>query len=173
MKIANNFISTGEIEYALITTGEIPSKLMYAVVDRLKKGVSLKMARNIIGALSVGDAGGAVIIGKSINNTTEFDLFNVNVDSAHTNKCLYKTNSNGALEGQMLMGEISNTIIRAHENLIDDTLNKLGWNNFDWLLTHQMGQRPFDKLSLLNGTKLSKMVKTFDKLGNVTSVPSL
>ena len=170
MKIASSFINNGDIKYALISTGEVSTKMMYGIIDRFKSGgLDIKKARNMIGALSVGDAGGAIIIGKSEDQKTGFELFNSHIDSKHTNKCIYKMAADGLPEGQMLMGPITNAILRAHEGLIDDTLNKLGWEKFDWLLSHQMGQRPFDKLSLLKGVQPSKMIKTFPKLGNITT----
>ena len=170
MKIASNFIVNKEIKYALITTGEVSTKMMYGIMSRFKKGgLDVKKARNMIGALSVGDAGGAVIVGSSKDQNTGFNLFNSHVDSKHTDKCIYKVAEDGLPDGQMLMGPITNAILKAHEGLIDDTLEKLGWNKFDWLISHQMGQRPFDKLSLLKGVQPSKMIKTFPKLGNITT----
>ncbi len=169
MKIASNFIQNGDIQYALICTGETPGKILKAAVDHLKKGTDLREARNILGALSVGDAGGAAIIGKSLNDQSGFQLFNSFVDSKHTQKCVYKIGSDGMPSGQMLMGPITNAIVRAHEGLIDDTLIKLGWKDFDWMLSHQMGKKPFDRISSLKGVGQKKMIKTFDKLGNITS----
>ena len=165
MKIAANFIASGDIEYALICTGETPGKTLKAAVEELKKDLELRRARNILGALSVGDAGDAVIIGRSINDHSGFQVFNSHVDS----KRIYKIGNNGLPEGKMLMGPITNAIIKAHENMIDNTLLKLGWDNFDWMLSHQMGKKPFDRISDLKGVSQKKMIKTFDKLGNITS----
>lgn len=170
IEIANNYILSGSAKYALVVTGEVPSRLLKAALNHLKKGVPLKEARNILGALSVGDAGGAVILGPTDAASNDgFNLFNVCADSRHIDKCIYTVNQDGSFGGQMLMGPISNAIVRHHENLIDDTLAKLGWDHFDWMLTHQMGQKPFDRLSMLPGVDPSRMVKTFDKLGNITS----
>lgn len=168
LKIASNFIQSGDIQYALVCTGET-SKVQRTAVDLLKNGLNIKEARKIIGALSVGDAGGAAIIGNSRNGESGFELFNSIVDSTHTQKCVYKIGNNGLPSGQILMGPITKAILQAHEQLIDDTLVKLGWNNFDWMLSHQMGKKPFERISLLKGVDRKKMIKTFDKLGNITS----
>ena len=169
IEIASNFIKSGAIEYALIVTGEVPTKILRTVTKILKNGVNIKEARNLIGGLSVGDAGGAVIVGESHDNTTGFELFNTVADSKHIEKCIYKFNEDGSFDGQMLMGPITNAIVQHHKMLIDDTLLKLGWEEFDWMLSHQMGQRPFDKISGLHGVRPNRMIKTFDKLGNITS----
>jgi len=170
MQIATNYISCGIVKYALIVTGEIPTRVSKAAIDILKKGVDIKTARNIIGALSVGDAGGAAIIGPTeVGEHAGFELFNTVSHSHLADKCIYKQREDGTIEGQMMMGQIAGAIVRSHADLINDTLVKLGWNEFDWVLSHQIGQRPFDRLSNMDGVKPSKMIKTLDKFGNITS----
>lgn len=170
MQIADTYIKAGITKYALIVTGEIPSRVLRAAVDMLKRGVDIKTARNILGALSVGDAGGAVVVGPGeYGDNSGFELFNTNSSSELANKCLYRKRDDGVIEGHMNMADISSAIIRRHYGLIEDTLTKLGWSEFDWMLSHQMGQKPFDRLSRLQGVTPSKMIKTVDKLGNITS----
>ena len=170
MEIASNFIKCGIVRYALVVTGEVPSKVLRSVVSTLKGGVDIKTAKNMIGALSVGDAGGAVIVGPSDDyETSGFELFNTTCHSSYVDKCIYKTQENGKVEGQMLMGHLAAAFIRFNNKLIDETLDKLGWDNFDWMLSHQIGKRPFEKLSGMHGVNPRQMIKTFDKLGNITS----
>lgn len=170
MHIATSYISCGIVRYALIVTGEVPTRVLRAAVDLLKKGVDLKTAKNIIGALSVGDAGGAAIIGPTEKDEKAgFELFNTVSYSSHVDKCIYKQAEDGSIEGQMIMGLIAGAIVRSHFGLIDDTLKKLGWDEFDWVLSHQIGQRPFDRLAKMNGVRARKMIKTLDKFGNITS----
>jgi 3-oxoacyl-[acyl-carrier-protein] synthase-3 len=170
MQVADCYIANGIARYALVVTGEIPSRVLRAAVDVLKKGVDIKTARSIIGALSVGDAGGAVIIGPvEKGNNSGFELFNTNSFSKLADKCIYKQREDGTIDGHMNMAHISSAIVNGHHGLIDDTLSKLGWNEFDWLLSHQIGQKPFDRLSTMNGVSPNKMIKTLDKLGNITS----
>lgn len=170
MQVADCYIANGIARYALVVTGEIPTRVLRAAVDVLKKGVDIKTARSIIGALSVGDAGGAVIIGPvEKGNNSGFELFNTNSFSKLADKCMYKQQKDGSISGHMNMAHLSSAFIRCHHGLIDDTLGKLGWSEFDWVLSHQIGQKPFDRLSTMNGVSPSKMIKTLDKLGNITS----
>ena len=170
MQIADTYVRTGLVRYALVITGEIPSRVLRAAVDVLKRGVDIKTARAIIGALSVGDAGGAVIIGPNSNERASgFELFNVNSFSELANKCRYTKSKTGQIEGHMHMPQITRAFINKQHELIDDTLLKLGWSEFDWMLTHQIGKKPFERLSRLKGVRPSKMVKTLDKLGNITT----
>ena len=170
MQIATNYISCGIVRYALIVTGEIPTQVLKSISNRLKSGVDIKTARKLIGALSVGDAGGAVIIGSTENeDKSGFKLFNTVSYSHLAEQCIYKKRADGSIDGQMMMGQITSNIVNGHINLIDNTLEKLGWDSFDWMLSHQMGQRPFDRISNLNGVQPTKSIKTLNKLGNITS----
>jgi len=170
MEVATNYIRCGIVKHALIVTGEVPSKVMNAAIDALKRGVDIKTARNIIGALSVGDAGGAVILGSTEDGEQSgFRLFNTISHSDFVEKCNYHQNDDGTLGGQMQMGQLAGAFIKCHSKLLGNTLEKLGWDSFDWMLSHQIGQRPFDKIAKLDGVPTQKMVKTLDKLGNITS----
>lgn len=55
------------------------------------------------------------------------------------------------------------------KHLLDKTSRKIGWETFDWLLTHQTGKRNFDQIVELNLIEPSHMIKSFEKLGNITS----
>lgn len=167
MQIATMYIECGIVKYALITTGEVPSKVAREAVSVLKKGVDIETARNIIGALSVGDAGGAVIMGPS--KKSGFEVFNTISLSKHVNNCMYRQKEDGSLDGQMIMGKLASAFIRCHNGLIKDTLDQLGWDSFDWLLSHQIGRKPFERLAKMKGVESSKMIKTIDKYGNVTT----
>jgi len=168
MNIASKFIESRTAKYVLVVTGEVPTRLLRFFSDKLKAGVDIRVAKKIIGALSVGDAGGAVILGGS-ETDSGFEVFNVDSDSTHRNKCVYKHKEDGTMDGQMEMAKISAVMCKKHKDLVNGTMNKLGWPDFDWVLSHQVGKRPFDKISTLKGVKLSKMIKTYDFLGNITS----
>ncbi len=167
MQIASMYIKSGIVKYALITTGEVPSKVARAAISVLKKGVEIETAKNIIGALTVGDAGGAVIMGPS--QKAGFEVFNTISLSKHVNNCVYRQHDDGSFAGQMIMGKLASAFIRCHNGLIEDTLDQLGWDSFDWLLSHQIGRKPFERLSKIKGVKPNKMIKTLHKYGNVTT----
>lgn len=171
MQVASSYIKCGIVKYALIITGEVPSKVMRAAMQSLKKGVDVKKARNMIGALSVGDAGGAVILGASQENEMSgFSLFNTLSHSSHSEECIYEVNEHGEpVGGQMLMGKITNTILKGHRDIIDETLNSLGWDSYDWMLSHQMGQKPYNSITNMSKVTPEKSIKTHHNLGNITS----
>ena len=170
IETASHFIRSGAARYVLICTGEIPSRVMLAAIDKLKKGVDPSSAKNIIGALTVGDAGGAVILGASdIDEDVGFKIFNTKTDSSHAQECYYEKGLDGSVNGQMQMGKIVGASIWMHRKIINETLTMLGWDKFDWMLSHQTGKRPYEKFQSFSTVTEDRMIKTYDTLANITS----
>lgn len=170
MELASNYIRLGMVDKALVVTGEVPTRILRCVVDELKAGVQLERAKLLIGALTVGDAGGAVILGASPDcGQSGFEAFKNVTDSSHINKCIYKWGHSGVPEGQMEMAGINQAICKMHESLISDTLDSLMLTEFDWVLIHQTGAYPFEQLAKLRGVHRDRIIKTYNRFGNITS----
>jgi len=170
MELASKSIRLGESTTALIVTGEIPTRVLNGVVKQLKNGVSMSRAKQIIGALTVGDAGGAVILSKGdAKEKSGFQFFNKLVDSQHYDKCLYEVGPDGVPKGQMDMGPISKAAFSHHSNLVPKTLKGLECPQFDWTLLHQTGIRQVQRICTLKGIDKDKTIITYDKLGNLTT----
>ena len=167
VKIASKYITTGIVEYALVTTGEVSTRVLRSFVKQLKAGVDIEQANRLIGGLSVGDAGGAVVMG--LSESSGFELFNNSADSSHIDKCIYRVREDGSIDGQMLMARILAQGIKMHREAINQTLAGLGWDEFDWLLSHQTGRRNFEAFAKMTGIKQERMIKTYEKLGNTTT----
>ncbi len=168
LRIAENFIKAGSTKYVLICTGEIPTRLTKNFVSQLKAGMPVEKAKKILGFLSVGDAGAAMILGPS-DSAQGFQIFATQSNSHHHNKCFYKHNADGSVEGQMKMAQIVAKTYRMQESLIKPTMNKLGWETAEFLLTHQVGKKSFDQVADAGVVPKDKMIKSYDLLGNITS----
>ncbi|MGH1542157.1 MAG: 3-oxoacyl-ACP synthase III family protein [Arenicella sp.] len=169
INIALKFINSNSVKYALIVTGEVPTRVLHTVHEKLKKGIDPETAKKLIGGLSVGDAGGAVILGPSLDGNTGFEVLQSGSESRHSRKCYYKFDENGNFDGQMLMGHMAALMHSKHNKLFNDTLDKLGWSEFDWVLSHQIGLKPFERLREMSGIKSNRMIKTYPYLGNITT----
>ena len=169
IKTAHAYIVSGMTEYALVTTGEVHEPLIGSFMDQLKKGIDIKTARALIGFLSVGDGGGAVLMGPS-SDESGFQLFNSTVDSSQLNRCFYRYRAEGGFEGGMQMAQIVARGFRMQKKILPDTMAKLGWDEFDWVLGHQTGQRNFQQMAGLGIVKEKNMIKTYDFFGNTTTV---
>lgn len=167
VKIASKYITADVVEYALVVTGEVSTRVLRSFVEQLKSGVDLEKANRLIGGLSVGDAGGAVVMG--LSETAGFEIFNNKTDSSHIDKCIYRVREDGSIDGQMLMARILAQGIKMHKNAINNTLHDLGWEKFDWVLSHQTGRRNFEAFAKMRGVNPKKMIKTYEHYGNTTT----
>ncbi len=169
MKIASDMIAAGTCRYALICTGERPSQICKSVIDSLRLNKKLSIFRNKVGALTTGDAGGAVILGPAEEDSHIHGFF-VKSESEYSDLCYYKR-VNNHVHGQMIMGKIVAHGIRLHKEIYRKSLASIGWdqNKIDCLITHQVGKRLFDILSKSFLVATSKMTRTYDWLGNLTS----
>ena len=169
LKLANALIETRMIDHAMIVTGEIPTRVLKAVMDMMIKGVSRQQAKHLWGMLSVGDAGGALILGPSSDPDSGFIGFNQRVDSRQANRCHYKFRSDGSIDGQMQMAQVVARGFQLNKEMFDETLDMLKWDGLDWALTHQTGKRTFEQVLTLKSINKDKLIQSYPKLGNITT----
>ena len=53
--------------------------------------------------------------------------------------------------------------------MFEETLDLLGWDGLDWALTHQTGKRTFQQVLTLKSINEKTLVRTYPKLGNITT----
>jgi len=126
--------------------------------------------RNKLGALTLGDAGGAMVVSKS-KNGVGFRSFSSISDGKLAEQCFYKWTENGEVDGQMLMRDICKDQMHYQNILIDNTYNKLNWtpDDIDRLVCHQMGRKPLENAAKVTGISINRATKTYDYFGNVAS----
>ena len=168
VELAEMFVATGRARYVLLVTGETQSKLHQAMIQKMETGATRDDVKRMLGFFSLGDAGGAMLIGKSEDTKTGFKFFKNKVNSSLSDKCYYKLNAN-KFEGQMLMSEIMDRGFEMQESTLVKNMHNAGWSKFDWLLTHQTGTKNYHQTQKLNVTEPNRVIKTFDTLGNITS----
>jgi len=169
LKIASALIEAEAIKHALVITGEVSTKMSNAVTEMLKNGVDIKEARNMWGMLSVGDAGGAVIVGPSEDGYSGFMSFNQRSESRHVDLCHYKWEKDGTVNAKMQMARIVSRGFELNKKIFDETLKDLGWTDVDWAIAHQTGDATFKQTLGLHSLDESKIVKTYPFLGNITT----
>ncbi len=169
VKLAASLIESGAVRNALIVTGEVTTKMARSVASQLKKGVTEDAARHMWGMLSVGDAGGAMILGPSETGQSGFMQFHQASKSEYSHLCHYHWGENGEAKAHMNMGHILARGLRLNKRIYQETLNELGWNKVDWLIAHQTGNTAFEQAANLHGIKKRKIIKTYPKLGNITT----
>ncbi len=169
LKIANSLIESGAVRYALIVTGEVSTKVARLVAHQLKQGMSVQEAKHLWGILSVGDAGGAILVGRSSNGQSGFIKFNQISKSQYSGLCHYRWRKNGEVKAHMNMAQIVARGLKLNKEVYRETLDELGWKRFDWAIAHQTGKTAFKHAMALHGVESKKIIMTYPKLGNITT----
>lgn len=169
LKLASSLIESGMVKYALVVTGEVSTKMSRAVIRRLKKGVSKDKAKHLWGMLSVGDAGGAIIVGPSPDGQSGFMKFHQKSESKHNGLCHYNWTADGSVDAHMNMAQIVARGLRLNKQIYRESLQDLGWEKVDWAIAHQTGKKAFEHAVDLHEVDESKIMKTYPKLGNITT----
>jgi len=169
LKLASTLIESGMISHGLVVTGEVSTRIMLNALEKLKKGMPLKQAKFLWGGLSIGDAGGAIIVGQSTDGKSGFMKFNQRSESRHVDLCHYKHKEDGSVDGHMNMAQIVARGFQINKRIFRETLKELGWNGVDWALAHQTGEATFKQTLSLHSIDERKAIKTYPHLGNITT----
>jgi len=170
LRVASSLIQSHAARKVLVTTGEVPTKLTRQLMERLKKGITEKELKNQMGFLSVGDAGGAVVVGESGDGgLTGFRSFEGRTLSQYNELCHYKHNNKGELECEMQMAKIVARTIRLGDEMIREAQRSKQWRKPKFFMTHQVGKKAFQQLAKWNIVAEDRMIKSYDYYGNVTS----
>ena len=169
LSVANAYIGVGGAENILICSGEKPSIVTLDIIRQLKGANSKKVFRKLLGALTVGDAGGAFIVSKK-DADTGCQYLNFKSEGQYSNLCYYKHTPTG-IEFEMLMEKISKTGVSLHQHEIDKTYQKLNWDpqSVHKLYCHQVGAGPHVEMASLATQPLEKAPITYEYFGNLTS----
>lgn len=172
MNVARNFIENGTINFALIVTGErssIRSEQVSRYFNEGKLGAS--DIKDKIGAFTLGDAGGAMILGPCHEETGIIDMTTV-TDSRWGDLCKFQ-NFGAELgvepEYGMSMQKICAITIKMVKDHRQQVMDKVGWDSIDWFVPHQVGELPFLKYLEIFELPPEKSIATYPQLGNLAS----
>lgn len=169
LQIANDMIKGGSVRYALVCTGERTSRVSKGVIKELQKTPLKSVFKEKVGMLSVGDAGGAVIVGPA-DRASRIIRFLTVTDSKLADLCYYRI-ARDVVKGRMAMGKICAAMLRTHEYIYrNGNYDKLfPIKKVDCIITHQVGLRAWERFAKIFSCPQGKLTKTFDTLGNLTT----
>jgi 3-oxoacyl-[acyl-carrier-protein] synthase-3 len=171
---AQALIAAGTIEYALLCTGEVPSLKTQMLVDLFKSGkLGRDSVEKSIGGMTVSDVGGAMVVGVS-EDASGIIGYQTRCDSSQSKLCFADFTNvpyGGEPEFAMEMGKICAKTIGLVRKMVPESLQRFGWqrDEIDFLIPHQVGERPFLKYLDIFGLKPEQSIATFPTLGNLTT----
>lgn len=170
LSVANAYIGIGSAETILICTGEKPSIVTLDIIRQLRLTIEKKIFRKLLGALTVGDAGGAFIVSKKNNEEEGCQYLHFKSEGQYSDLCYYKHTPKG-IEFEMLMETISREGVGLHTKEIGNTYKNLNWipQSVNKLYCHQVGSGPHVKMASLATQPLINAPNTYEYYGNLTS----
>lgn len=167
---ADLLVRSGRIRHALVCTGERSSNKTQHVGKLFANGrLAMPDVRDTLGAFTLGDGGGAMILGPS-GDDSGVQAVHTQCQSKYSRLCFW---DDWGLEPSfaMKMGKICATTINLVKRMIPETLEKLDWQreDIDMLIPHQVGAKPFYKYLEMFGLNETKSIATYAKLGNLAS----
>lgn len=166
--LTDALIATGQARRALIVTGEKPSKALFNAMEKIKRSSDPKDFENMIGGLSVGDAGAAMVIGPKLGPDSGFMGFMLQSQGQHFGECKLGI---AAEYGYMEMRNIVRNFVNLHADMYPKSMAKFGWEIEDiaQFVHHQVGIRPFRRHAAYSSVPIDLMSETVSQLGNITS----
>lgn len=166
--LADTLIGSGQIKYALIVSGEQPSRVTGYAIDKLKSLKTKKEFQQYIGALTTGDSGAAMVLGAKKEKELGFQAMHLLSHGEHYKMCTYDPILR---DGNMNMSEIVNTLLDLHAKYYAESMDYFSWtpDQIDHYITHQTGKKAFSVHSNYSGVPLHKIPNTVEKYGNLTS----
>lgn len=170
LSLADSMLASGQAKTVLVCTGETPSRIMFEFFPQLIETRDIAVFKKMLGVLTVGDAGGAMIVQPKAGSEQGWNWFGSQSDGRHSKLCYYKK-SGTSLEGQMVMDKICALTLKAHEKLMQTTIAKLSCvpENVDKVYCHQVGAPPHSQLLKRTGLESVDAPISFDLFGNLTS----
>lgn len=167
--IANAYIATGAAENVLICTAEKSSKVIKSVMQQINAAGDKSTLKRLLGAFTLGDAGGAFIVSKAEPNKGA-KVMNYFTDSSINHLCSY-AHKGDHVEFVMDMENISEAMIERHSRFLNKTYEQLGWQKEDVsaVYCHQVGAKPHRTMANLAGVNLNKVPTTYKQFANITS----
>ena len=168
--IANNLITSGAIEAALVVTGERTTDVLYSAIPELKDTKDETAFRESWGILTVGDAGGAMVLTKSDTKEGIIDI-NTFADSSVWKYCYFGRDKDGLLAVKMMMKQIVACDRKWQKQVMSATYEKFNWSgeDVDHVYTHQTGYKMQQDIANVCGVPFAKVVQTYEKFGNITT----
>lgn len=171
LSVANAYVQSGMANTVLVCAGEVASRTMGEFIPVLKSTNDKNTFRKKVGALTVGDAGGAMVVQNSGSPQNGWQWFKTDSDGKHSKLCYYNKTPQG-FEGEMVMDKICALTLARHCNLYNASKQNIEWfgQGADKTYCHQVGSTPHRELFKRLNLDLDKAPISYDYFGNLTSV---
>lgn len=164
-------IATNQVRHGLVVTGERGySRATRESLALLRQKHERSDFAQLVGGLTTGDAGAAMLLGPKLDPDTGFVGFMLQSQGQYSGLCVYahrgeesvlKTDMPGIVEAHLAL----------HERMFPACLDKLDWTAADIkrFVHHQVGARAFRLHARYSGVDTGRMTDTVSRFGNLTT----
>jgi len=163
-------IATGQARRGLIVTGEQGSRYIEKAITALRSTNDRSSFMKLVGGLTLGDAGAALIMGPKLGPDTGFMGFMLQSQGQYSHLCTCgKRGGESPLETDM--SNIVEQGINMLGEMYDEFMKKLGWqpSEIAKFVHHQVGLKVFRHHARYAKIPLSIMPNTVSSLGNLVT----
>lgn len=169
--VMDALIATGQVRNGLVVTGEQGSQLTRRAIENLKHVSTRAQFMSVAAALTLGDAGAAMILGPKTSPETGLVGLMLQSQGQHANLCTVSEPAE-----QTLMSADMPAIIEETAKLMAKMFRECMYSRLKWeihqlskYLIHQVGSKTFQIYSRLTGVPTAIMPRTVDFLGNLVT----
>jgi 3-oxoacyl-[acyl-carrier-protein] synthase-3 len=174
--VANNWIRRGAVRNALVVSGEYISQLGRNAARHVRTIASRELA-----SLTLGDAGGAVLVERAKNDEPGITFAGFTTISKHSRLCLaYPARHDPGCRMFTKSRALHNAAIADLPSVLREVLDSTGLQigDIDWVIPHQTSSRAIRKGmaalgEALGGTPRQPAVVTVDRYGNTASTTQI
>ena len=143
----------------------LPIQLRASITTVLKNDV----VRNMTGAFTFGDAATAMLV-TAEEEGIELPPSICRTQPKHADLAHYHLDRHGGFNFHMRMAPIAAKTISLAKSMLPDLYDSQAFRGEpDWLITHQIGVRPFERCLKIAGVDRAKSLETSNYAGNVAS----
>lgn len=163
-------IASGQVRRGLIVTAEQNYRITREAIEVLKKTSDRSVFQNLVGGLTVGDAGAAMVLGPKVTPDCGFVAFMLQSKGEHHNLCVFK-NRDHKPTGHMIMTKIVKEHLKLHADMYPTFMKKIQWMPIDIakFVHHQVGRKAFNMHAEYSHVSTDLMPDTVSLLGNIAS----
>ncbi len=161
-------IATGQARRGLIVTGEQGSFFATRAIKALRNTEDRELFLKLVGGLTLGDAGAAMIMGPKLGPDSGFLGFMLQSQGQYSDLCIFQ---NGGEDIALYtdMPSIVKQHIQLHADMFGKFMNKLKWkpDQISRFVHHQTGLKGFKLHAQYSGIPMDRMPNTVNTMGNL------
>jgi 3-oxoacyl-[acyl-carrier-protein] synthase-3 len=168
--VVDSFIASGQARVGLIVTGEENWRVGRSALEVLKQCNDRAEFNRLVGGLTVGDAGAAMIVGPKTDPQGGFAGLMLESQGRFNQLCVFSERKDRPC-GHMDMVSIVKEHIQLHADMYPQFMHRLRWHpgEIKKFVHHQVGRKVFALHSKYSGVPQERMTDTVSSLGNITS----